>query len=99
MNVLPNCWEIIKCGREKGGAKIADDGVCIASTLEMGHSCWALAGTLCGSVVQGTYAQKIGDCQKCIVFMQYDRTSGTKGRAVKVIYPCEDTKYSALYIP
>ena len=29
---LINCWEVKKCGREPGGAKVAELGVCPAST-------------------------------------------------------------------
>ena len=52
-NGLPNCWEIISCGREKGGDKVAELGECVASTRGMGHSCWAVAGTLCGLKSRG----------------------------------------------
>ncbi len=43
---LLNCWEIMKCGRQKGGKKVNELGECIASKEGMGHSCWAVAGTL-----------------------------------------------------
>ena len=60
-----NCWEFKQCGRQVGGAKAAQLGVCPAATetrldrmhhgVNGGRACWAVAGTLCG-VVQGTFA-------------------------------------------
>jgi len=32
--------------------------------------CWAVAGTFCHGTVQGTLAQKIGDCRKCVVYQE-----------------------------
>jgi hypothetical protein len=70
-----NCWEIKKCGREPGGTHAGDLGVCPATREQKlhgvhggknaGRSCWVLAGTLCGGTVQGTFAQKYGNCQSC----------------------------------
>ena len=59
-----NCWEVLKCGREEGGEKAADLGVC-AAFPDNGRDCWTVAGTLCGGELQGSYAQKIGNCRKC----------------------------------
>jgi hypothetical protein len=70
-----NCWEFKKCGREQGGAKAAELGVCPASSenrlngtnkgKDGGRACWAIAGTLCGGKVQGAFATKLGNCMKC----------------------------------
>jgi hypothetical protein len=70
-----NCWEWKKCGRQEGGAKVAELGVCPAATAEPingangglngGRACWALAGTLCGGQVQGTFAAKLSNCMAC----------------------------------
>lgn len=70
-----NCWEVKKCGRESGGAKVAELGVCPAATSTKtnginkgkngGRACWAITGTLCGGHVQGSYAIKLGNCMKC----------------------------------
>lgn len=32
--------------------------------------CWAVAGTFCHGAVQGQFAQKIGDCRKCVVYQE-----------------------------
>ncbi|MGO9210717.1 MAG: two-CW domain-containing protein [Terriglobales bacterium] len=70
-----NCWEWKKCGRQEGGAKVAELGVCPAANAERingancglngGRACWALAGTLCGGQVQGTFAAKLSNCMAC----------------------------------
>ncbi len=67
-----NCWEFKKCGREPGGAKANDLGVCAAAIETStegvnggkhgGRICWAVTGTLCGGKVQGTFARKIANC-------------------------------------
>lgn len=59
-----NCWEHMKCGREEGGDNAAEFGVCPAYPNN-GRDCWFVAGTLCGGQVQGTHAEKLGNCQGC----------------------------------
>lgn len=95
---LQNCWEITACGREKDGVKMDELGECIASMEGMGHSCWAIAGTLCGGEVQGTVAQKIGYCTSCSVHKLYNRSRGAKGKAVIAKYPEEENKYIKLML-
>jgi len=70
-----NCWEFKKCGREPGGLKSAELGICPAannvkldksnSGKNGGRSCWVIAGTLCGGKVQGIFAQKLQNCMTC----------------------------------
>jgi hypothetical protein len=59
-----NCWEFKKCGREAGGAKAKDLGVCPAWPKD-GNRCARVAGTLCGGKVQGTFAMKVVNCMAC----------------------------------
>ena len=59
-----NCWEFKKCGREAGGAKVAELGVCPAYP-DNGTRCARVAGTFCGGKVQGTFAQKLSNCLQC----------------------------------
>ena len=59
-----NCWEFKKCGREGGGYKSIESGVCPAYS-DYGQQCARVAGTLCNGKVQGTFALKLGNCQKC----------------------------------
>ena len=70
-----NCWEFLKCGREPGGKRVVEEGVCPAPVETSvdginggrngGRCCWAVAGTLCFGKVQGTYAKKNKDCLDC----------------------------------
>jgi hypothetical protein len=59
-----NCWEYMKCGRERGGINVKEFGVCPAYP-EDGNRCAEVVGTLCGSQVQGTFAMKHLDCTQC----------------------------------
>jgi hypothetical protein len=88
-----NCWEIKKCQRQKGGKKVKELGECIAPKEGMGHSCWAVAGTLCGDKIQGTTAQEIKFCTSCKVYEIYNRSRGKLGKMIKVTYPKEEAKY------
>jgi hypothetical protein len=70
-----NCWEHKKCGRQPGGHKAADLGVCPVTTYadlngahggqNAGRACWVIAGSLCGGKIQGTYAAKLLNCWRC----------------------------------
>jgi hypothetical protein len=69
------CWEFIKCGREKGGAKVNELGVCPAYP-DHGKHCARVVGTLCREKVQGSFAAKLHDCMKCDFYKSehYDKT-------------------------
>ena len=82
-----NCWEFKKCGRQPGGERVAELGLCPASInrkadgVNGGHNggrvCWALTGTLCGGKVQGTFAQKMVNCMNCEFYRTvYQEQSG-----------------------
>jgi hypothetical protein len=83
-----NCWEMKKCGREPGGAKTAELGVCPAaedtssnglnSGKNGGRICWAIVGTFCGGKVQGVFAQKLVSCMVCEVFKQIKSEESSK---------------------
>ncbi len=55
---LVRCWEVKNCERE----------ACPAYGHESRPRCWEVAGTLCGGVVQGTFARKLKDCRECEVY-------------------------------
>lgn len=83
-----NCWEFKKCGREPGGNRTSELGICPASLEEGadginfgkngGRACWALAGTLCGDTVQGTFAQKLFNCMHCKFYKTVLKEEGKK---------------------
>ena len=70
-----NCWEYKKCGRQPGGHKATDLGICPVTVHQdlhgahdgtnAGRACWVVAGSLCGGKIQGTYAQKLTNCWRC----------------------------------
>jgi hypothetical protein len=92
----PSCWEIKKCGRQPGGAKATELGVCAAAKEGLGHSCWGIAGTLCGGKVQGSVAQKSGNCMECEVYRRYNRVGGTEAAELRRSCPEEMARYEAL---
>jgi len=57
------CWEFMKCGHEK-------DKKCPAVVQSVGRSCWLVAGTLCGGIVQGDHAQKLKNCKECQFYIK-----------------------------
>lgn len=81
-----NCWEFKKCGREPGGGKAVELGVCPSAVCKemdgahggknAGRACWVVAGTLCGGKVQGTFAAKFKNCEVC----EFYRTVKTEER-------------------
>ncbi|OFX69565.1 MAG: hypothetical protein A2X12_01480 [Bacteroidetes bacterium GWE2_29_8] len=70
-----NCWEYKKCGRQVGGDKVSELGVCPAATEIIvdgincgkngGRACWAVTGTYCKGEIQGSFAQKVINCLNC----------------------------------
>lgn len=78
-----NCWEFQKCGREPGGNKVDELGVCPAATSKKfdkvnggenaGRFCWVMAGTLCQGEVQGTFAKKFMNCLSCSFYQVVER--------------------------
>lgn len=81
-----NCWEFKRCGRGPGGIKSRELGVCPAATESKadginggkcgGRACWALAGTLCGGKVQGTFATKLTNCMQCEFYLSVKKEEG-----------------------
>ena len=92
-----NCWEFKKCGREPGGSKVAQLGICPASTEARvagmhggrngGRACWALTGTLCGGSVQGTFAKKYTECKACAFYQQVQNEEGLRFKLAANLMP------------
>ena len=90
-----NCWEFKKCGREPGGKKVRELGVCPAAIerrvdgtndgLNGGRACWALAGTLCGGKVQGSFAAKVVNCMKCDFYQLVGEQQGATHESARDI--------------
>lgn len=70
-----NCWEHKQCGRQPGGPRVKELGVCpvtlhqeltgVHDGSNAGRACWVVAGSLCGGKIQGTYANKLDNCWRC----------------------------------
>lgn len=83
-----NCWEFKKCGREPGGLKADDLGVCPAAVFNQadgfcegknsGRACVFLTGTLCGGKVQGNFADKNKNCMECEFYKILKKEYGDK---------------------
>jgi hypothetical protein len=78
----------MKCGKERSNVM----GICPAVTEARadgvnggrngGRVCWAVAGTLCGGKIQGTYAQKLVACTECDFRMRVQDEATYRFRAV-----------------
>lgn len=103
--VKKNCWEHTLCGRQPGGEKTGELGVCpvtkftrahgINSGINGGRSCWAIEGTFCGGEVQGSFAQKMGSCMQCDFYKEVRREEGTgykTSREIIKILNCDQEK-------
>ena len=81
-----NCWELHRCGRQPGGEKVSELGVCPAAVEKKldgvhggkyaGRACWAVAGTMCGGKVRGVFAAKYRDCLKCPFYLKVMEEEG-----------------------
>jgi hypothetical protein len=81
-----NCWEFHRCGRELGGEKIYDLGICPASTetrldgihdgISAGRACWVAAGTMCKGRPTGSFARKISSCEECSFYRSVMKEEG-----------------------
>ncbi|MBD3372917.1 MAG: hypothetical protein GF403_09425 [Candidatus Coatesbacteria bacterium] len=85
--VRENCWEYMGCGREAGGDRVHEFGVCPAYNIDKyngfnagrngGRYCWMVEGTLCQNTIQGNWAQKMRHClTKCEFFKHVQAQQG-----------------------
>ncbi len=93
-----NCWEIMGCGRDPGGGRTEQEGVCPAAAesrldtvnrgLNGGRACWGVPGTGCvermGSVPRSG-SQKFTRCLECPFFQQVEREEGRNFQVMRVI--------------
>ena len=85
----------MKCGRQPGGDKAAELGVCPAADdpsydgincgKNAGRFCWAVAGTFCGGKIQGTFADKRDSCLSCAFFNRVRAEEGTANLRTKFL--------------
>ena len=85
-----NCWQAKTCGREPGGSRVQELGVCPAAMearldgvhdgVCAGRACWVAVGTLCGGTVQGSFAKKYATCKACAFYQQVLSEEGLRFR-------------------
>lgn len=85
----------MKCGREIGGQRSLEAGVCpAASTQEAdginggknaGRICWAAAGTVCDKGIQGDRAKKSGN--SCLECEFYNAVEKEEGKSFELLLP------------
>ena len=54
------CWETLSCSKEDCPVRKQED-----------YRCWLIAGTLCGGMVQGVFAEKFRNCVTCEVYKKH----------------------------
>jgi len=82
-----DCWEFTGCGREPGGARADDLGVCpaaadrrfdgINSGTNGGRACWIIAGTGGPDRPEGIFACPDRPCTQCRFYKLVHLTSPT----------------------
>ncbi len=84
MNKKVNCWEYFKCGREPGGAKCGERGICgVAGAFELeGVNRGTAGGRVCWAVTESGSAEARADkfC-RCIGCVFFRRVVAEEGRA------------------
>jgi hypothetical protein len=83
-----NCWEYFQCGREPGGKKTRELGICPAAEAEKfdgvhdgknaGRSCWVITGTNCNDDVRETSVEKVKMCTDCEFYRQVKEEERSK---------------------
>ncbi len=81
-----NCWDFKDCGREIGGSKVAEFGICPAAEAfeadgycegkNGGRGCAFIAGTFCGGAIQGTVSDKEKECFSCDFYQELKKEHG-----------------------
>jgi len=97
-----NCWEAKKCGREVGGEKAKELGVCPAYTeskldgvhsgKNSGRCCWIISGTYCKGEVQGTCTSKFNDCKECDFYQRVKKEEFDFKISIQLLNMLEDRK-------
>jgi len=88
-----NCWEVLRCGREPGGAKVSESGPCPAATdafcdginggKNAGRLCWAIEGTCCEGAAEAEGAEKVARCEQCAFFRRVKYEEGCHFQLLK----------------
>ncbi len=100
-----NCWEYKNCGREPGGKKVRELGVCPAATVIEAHgflggqnggrACMYVTGTFCGGFVQGTHRDKKKHCEDCDFYQLLKKEHRGEVSLLKFKKHCDESKAEA----
>jgi hypothetical protein len=81
-----NCWEVLNCGREPGGAHAEERGVCPAAIDQEAHGlnhgknggriCWAIVGTFCDGDPSGSNVERNKVCSDCEFYQKVKAEEG-----------------------
>ena len=73
-----NCWDFQKCGREPGGSRVSELGICPAATntacnginggKNAGRYCWKVAGIMGDGQAKCSCSEKLLNCIECDFF-------------------------------
>ncbi|TAL26209.1 MAG: hypothetical protein EPN94_03655 [Nitrospirae bacterium] len=89
-----NCWEFKGCGREPGGSRTGESGVCPVSTeasldgvhagTNAGRACWVVAGTSCAckEKADDDFFTKYSVCAECEF---YNRVRAEEGKGFIIV--------------
>jgi len=98
-DTLLNCWEIMGCRRDRESIGQSNYDECLVSRNSMGHSCWAVAGSMNADKPLCPQVRDKGiKCSFCDVYSLYSRSSGTKALDIKKLFPEENNTYKELVI-
>ena len=91
-----NCWEVLRCGREVGGATSGQEA-CPAATdtpadgvnsgKNAGRICWTVAGTFCFGHRQPSVPRKRSLCQLCPFFRRVKQEEGRHFQLIRLASP------------
>lgn len=97
MAIKLNCWEFGKCGREPGGIKVNEHGLCptaietsangINGGINGGRICWAIAGTLGNGKIEGIFAREKFSCMNCDFFKLVEKEEDV--HSFKILTPTQ----------
>ncbi len=81
-----DCWEFFQCGREIGGEKVEELGICPAVTASErdgncsdkngDRGCAFISGNFCNGVNQGSLKDEEINCIQCVFFRMVSLNDG-----------------------
>lgn len=88
MSTKKNCWEYMKCGREKAGRNVALLGVCpvampndydgVNDGSQAGRFCWTVSDSYCIETKNEikSNVERLHNCMECLFFRIVEEEQG-----------------------